>query len=288
MRTQELAPAKINLALDILGRRADGYHELRMVMQTVSLCDVITVEEGGTGFTLLTGEAFSLPADKVPMEQRAAEAFFAALGVPVPPLTVRLEKNIPAFAGLGGGSADVAALLRCLRRLYAAGMPDEALRAIGLTVGSDVPFCVSGGTSLAEGRGERLTDLPPLPVCQIVLCKPDFGISTPELFVLADGAVLSKRPDIAGLTAALQGGELTGVTDRLCNVFEEFLPERYQEVFRIKEILLAHGALNAAMSGSGPTVYGIFESAAEAQRAAEVLKKSYQQTYVAKPVKKLV
>ena len=257
-------------------------------MQTVSLCDVITVEEGGTGFTLLTGEAFSLPADKVSMEQRAAEAFFAALGVPVPPLTVRLEKNIPAFAGLGGGSADVAALLRCLRRLYAAGMPDEALRAIGLTVGSDVPFCVSGGTSLAEGRGERLTDLPPLPVCQIVLCKPDFGISTPELFVLADGAVLSKRPDIAGLTAALQGGELTGVTDRLCNVFEEFLPERYQEVFRIKEILLAHGALNAAMSGSGPTVYGIFESAAEAQRAAEVLKKSYQQTYVAKPVKKLV
>lgn len=174
------------------------------------------------------------------------------------------------------------------RRLYAAGIPDEALRAIGLTVGSDVPFCVSGGTSLAEGRGERLTDLPPLPVCQIVLCKPDFGISTPELFVLADGAVLSKRPDIAGLTAALQGGELTGVTDRLCNVFEEFLPERYQEVFRIKEILLAHGALNAAMSGSGPTVYGIFESAAEAQRAAEVLKKSYQQTYVAKPVKKLV
>ena len=276
MRTQELAPAKINLALDILGRRADGYHELRMVMQTVSLCDVITVEEGGTGFTLLTGEAFSLPADKVSMEQRAAEAFFAALGVPVPPLTVRLEKNIPAFAGLGGGSADVAALLRCLRRLYAAGMPDEALRAIGLTVGSDVPFCVSGGTSLAEGRGERLTDLPPLPVCQIVLCKPDFGISTP------------KRPDIAGLTAALQGGELTGVTDRLCNVFEEFLPERYREVFRIKEILLAHGALNAAMSGSGPTVYGIFESAAEAQRAAEVLKKSYQQTYVAKPVKKLV
>ena len=106
--------------------------------------------------------------------------------------------------------------------------------------------------------------------------------------MLADGAVLSKRPDIAGLTAALQGGELTGVTDRLCNVFEEFLPERYREVFRIKEILLAHGALNAAMSGSGPTVYGIFESAAEAQRAAEVLKKSYQQTYVAKPVKKLV
>ena len=287
MKIQEQAPAKINLALDILGRRTDGYHELRMVMQSVSLCDTVTVEETGIGFALLA-DGFTVPAGKSSLEQQAAKAFFAAVGRPMPPLTVHLEKTTPAYAGLGGGSADVAALLRCLRRLYAAGMPDEALRAIGLTVGSDVPFCVSGGTSLAEGRGERLTDLPPLPVCQIVLCKPDFGISTPELFVLADGAVLSKRPDIAGLTAALQGGELTGVTDRLCNVFEEFLPERYREVFRIKEILLAHGALNAAMSGSGPTVYGIFESAAEAQRAAEVLKKSYQQTYVAKPVKKLV
>ena len=152
-------------------------------------------------------------------------------------------------------------------------------------------YCVSslGVTGMRSQITTDIEAMVPLVKAQTdIPCAVGFGISTPELFVLADGAVLSKRPDIAGLTAALQGGELTGVTDRLCNVFEEFLPERYQEVFRIKEILLAHGALNAAMSGSGPTVYGIFESAAEAQRAAEVLKKSYQQTYVAKPVKKLV
>ena len=156
MKIQEQAPAKINLALNILGRRTDGYHELRMVMQSVSLCDTVTVEETGIGFALLA-DGFTVPAGKSSLEQQAAEAFFAAVGRPMPPLTVHLEKTTPAYAGLGGGSADVAALLRCLRRQYAPEMPVEQLRAIGLTVGSDMPFCVSGGTALAEGRGERLT-----------------------------------------------------------------------------------------------------------------------------------
>ena len=147
MKIQEQAPAKINLTLDILGRRSDGYHELRMVMQSVSLCDTVTVEETGTGFTLLA-DGFTVPAGKSSLEQQAAEAFFAAVGRPMSPLTVHLEKTTPAYAGLGGGSADVAALLRCLRRQYAPEMPVEQLRAIGLTVGSDMPFCVSGGTAL--------------------------------------------------------------------------------------------------------------------------------------------
>ncbi len=164
MKIQEQAPAKINLTLDILGRRSDGYHELRMVMQSVSLCDTVTVEETGIGFALLA-DGFTVPTGKSSLEQQAAEAFFAAVGRPMPPLTVHLEKTTPAYAGLGGGSADVAALLRCLRRQYAPEMPVEQLRAIGLTVGSDMPFCVSGGTALAEGRGERLTALLP---CRIV------------------------------------------------------------------------------------------------------------------------
>lgn len=171
MNTQEQAPAKINLALDILGRRPDGYHELRMVMQAISLCDTVTAAEGGSGFHLLA-DGFAVPGGKKSLEQQAAEAFFAAIGRPMPPLTVHLKKVTPAYAGLGGGSADAAALLRCLRRQYAPEMTTEELRAIGLTVGSDVPFCVSGGTALAEGRGERLTMLPGLPDCRIVLCKP--------------------------------------------------------------------------------------------------------------------
>ena len=146
MKIQEQAPAKINLTLDILGRRSDGYHELRMVMQSVSLCDTVTVEETGTGFTLLA-DGFTVPAGKSSLEQQAAEAFFAAVGRPVPPLTVHLEKTTPAYAGLGGGSADVAALLRILRDTYAPDLRDETLEAIGLEIGSDMPFCVRGGTS---------------------------------------------------------------------------------------------------------------------------------------------
>ena len=233
MKIQEQAPAKINLALNILGRRTDGYHELRMVMQSVSLCDTVTVEETGIGFTLLS-DGFTVPAGKSSLEQQAAEAFFAAVGRPVPPLTVHLEKTTPAYAGLGGGSADVAALLRCLRRQYAPEMPVEQLRAIGLTVGSDMPFCVSGGTALAEGRGERLTALPALPDCWIVLCKPEFGIPTPALFTLADAGTPKNRPDIDGMIRALSAGDLGGVAARLCNVFEECLPEEYHEVFHIK------------------------------------------------------
>lgn len=190
MKTLTLeAPAKINLTLDILGRRTDGYHDMRMVMQAVSLGDTVTVAEAAGGFSLLT-EGISLPAGKVTLEQRAADAFFHRLGRPVPGLEVRLAKRVPAYAGLGGGSADVAAVLRCLRTLYAPDLPRQALEEIGLAVGSDVPFCVRGGTCLAEGRGEILTDLPPLPDCAIVLCKPDFGLPTPELFARLDGADL--------------------------------------------------------------------------------------------------
>lgn len=279
------APAKVNLALDILGARSDGYHDMKMVMQTISLCDTVSVEETASGFELRTDGDF-IPAGKKTLEQRAAEAFFEAAGFPMPGLRVTLEKVTPAYAGLGGGSADVAALLRILRDNYAPEMSTEELERIGFTVGSDMPFCVRGGTALAEGRGEVLTDLPPLPDCWFVLCKPDFGIPTPSLFALVDGGELTCRPDIAGMELALESGDLAGVAARLGNVFEEVLPEEYHEVFTIKNRLMELGALNAAMSGSGPTVFGIFSEQETAKRAAEVLKETYQQTYLAVPVKK--
>ena len=279
------APAKINLALDILGTRPDGYHDMRMVMQTISLCDTVTVEETAAGFELQTDGDF-IPAGKKTLEQWAAEAFFEAIGQPMPGLRVTLEKVTPAYAGLGGGSADVAALLRILRDTYAPGLPAEELERIGFTVGSDMPFCVRGGTALAEGRGEVLTDLTPLPDCWFVLCKPDFGIPTPSLFARVDGGELTHRPDINGMRLALETGDLPGVAARLGNVFEGVLPEEYHEVFHIKERLMELSALNAAMSGSGPTVFGVFAEQETARRAAEVLKETYQQTYLAMPVKK--
>ena len=150
-----------------------------------------------------------------------------------------------------------------------------------------MPFCVRGGTCLAEGRGEVLTDLAPLPDCTIILCKPNFGIPTPTLFARVDGGELARRPDISGMMAALAAGDLDGVAARLGNVFEEVLPEEYREVFDIKAKLIDLGALNAAMSGSGPTVFGIFRQRETAEQAAEALKKTYVQTYLAKPVGKL-
>lgn len=285
MEMKRDAPAKVNLALDILGRRGDGYHEMRMVMQTVSLCDTVTVEETAEGFSLQTDGDF-IPAGKKTLEQQAAEAFFRSAGLAMPGLAVTLEKRTPAYAGMGGGSADVAALLRLLRDRYCPAMEDEELERIGLTVGSDMPFCVRGGTALAEGRGEVLTDLPPLPDCWLVLCKPAFGIPTPSLFAMVDGGELERRPDIDGMMAALRAGDLDGVAARLGNVFEDVLPEEYHEVFDIKRRLLDLGALNAAMSGSGPTVFGLFRERETAAKAAEALKARYRQTYLAEPVKK--
>lgn len=279
------APAKVNLALDILGTRGDGYHEMRMVMQTISLCDTVSLQETAAGFSLHTGGDF-IPAGKKTLEQRAAEAFFTAISRPIPGLSVTLEKRTPAYAGLGGGSADVAALLRILRRAYAPDMPTAELERIGFTVGSDMPFCVRGGTALAEGRGEVLTDLRPLPDCFFVICKPDFGIPTPSLFALVDQKAWDRRPDIDGMASALEAGDLGGVAARLGNVFEAVLPEPYHEVFAIKRRLLDLGALNAAMSGSGPSVFGIFRARRTAEEAARALKETYAQTFLAEPLKK--
>lgn len=279
------APAKINLALDILGKRPDGYHELRSVMQTVSLCDSVELTEGGAGFTLSMA-GFTPPEGRKTLEQRAAEAFFARLGRAMPPLTVAITKRTPAYAGLGGGSADVAALLRILRDRYAPEMEDTTLESIGAEVGSDMPFCLRGGTALAAGRGEILTDLPPLPDCWIVLCKPPFPIPTPMLFARADSVAIRHRPDIPGMRKALENGDLEGVAGRLGNVFEEVLPPECGAVFAIRDALLAAGALGAGMSGSGPTVFGIFREEGLA-RAAQKKTLPLGESYAVRPLGKL-
>ena len=279
------APAKINLALDILGKRPDGYHALCSIMQTVSLCDTVELAEGGEGFTLSMA-GFTPPEGRKTLEQRAAEAFFARLGRAMPPLTVRIAKRTPAYAGLGGGSADVAALLRILRDRYAPEMEDTTLESIGAEVGSDMPFCLRGGTALAAGRGEILTDLPPLPDCWIVLCKPPFPIPTPMLFARADSVAIRHRPDIPGMRKALENGDLEGVAGRLGNVFEEVLPPECGAVFAIRDALLAAGALGAGMSGSGPTVFGIFREEGLA-RAAQKKTLPLGESYAVRPLGKL-
>lgn len=285
---KQAAPAKVNLALDILHRRPDGYHEMRMVMQTVSLCDTVSLEEIKEGFTL-SAQGFRLPEGKKALEQRTAEAFFAAAGLPMPGMRVKLKKLIPAYAGLGGGSADAAALLRMLRERYAPDMPPGELEAIGAAVGSDVPFCVRGGTALAEGRGEVLTDLPPLPDCRFVICKPDFDLPTPQMFARLRFDGERPRPDVDGMVEALRQADLKDVANRAANVFEEVLErEERREIDTIKETLLRHGALAAAMSGSGPTVFGLFAPNGKAGEALEALRSRYAQIFLAEPVGRLI
>jgi len=272
------ARAKLNLTLDILRRREDGYHELRMVMQTVELHDDVHVElADGRGIVCRCGD---IPGDESNLAVRAARAFFAVTGAAPRALAIDIEKRIPAQAGMAGGSADAAATLRALRALLKPDVSDAELEQIGALVGSDVPYCVRGGTALAEGRGERLTTLPDAPPFFAVLCKPDFAISTPMLFSRVRVDMLHGRPDTAGMCAALRRGDGAGVLSRVGNVFESILPPEHAEVFAVKERLRALCAEAAAMTGSGPTVFGLYRDGTAARAAYEALAKDYAQTFL--------
>ena len=281
MTYTETACAKLNLSLDIIRKRPDGFHDMRMVMQSIDLCDTVAVrEQPGTEVSLDTSLAF-LPKDGSNIAVKAANIFFREAAVAPRGLHITLDKRIPVCAGMAGGSSNGAAVLRLLRRLYAGEMPLTELERIAALVGSDVPYCVRGGTALAEGRGEILTDLPPLPPCWFVVCKPAFSISTPELFSQVQVKKLRCHPDTAGMITALHAGDLDGVAHRLYNVFEEVLPRKYAEVFTIKRLLLDRGALASSMTGSGPTVMGLFEDRNTAASAAEDLRTLYPSIFLA-------
>ena len=280
-----LAHAKLNLTLDVLGRRSDGYHDLRMVMTSVALADVITLETGtGDGVRASANLGF-LPTGEKNLAASALLRFQEATGRDLGGAHISLEKHIPVCAGMGGGSSDAAAVLRALNDCTGAGLSLPELARVGEAVGSDVPYCVLGGTALAEGRGEVLTPLAPLPRCTVVVCKPNFSISTPELFAQADRVKLRRRPDTAGLVAALEAGDLGGVARRMYNVFEDVLPARlYTRVAEIKNDLIQCGALGANMSGSGPTAFGLFDRLEAAQEARACLAQRYRDTFLCETV----
>lgn len=254
----ETAPGKLNLTLDVLGKRPDGYHDLETIMISVSLRDKLTLELG-------TGEPWSVTCDKPGIPDgpdnlcwKAARAYCDAVGVDPDGLRIRVEKYVPAQAGMAGGSSDAAAVLRALNRHYER-CTDEELRAIGLTVGSDVPYCLFGGVVLARGRGEELTRLPDLPgELHFVLAKPDFSVSTPELFREIDDAGVRARPDTAGMIDAIERHDRNAIGAHLQNVFEPLVAARCPTVEKLRQILLAHGAIGARLTGTGSVVYGLF------------------------------
>ena len=281
---REGAFAKINLTLDVLGKRPDGYHDIQSVMQTISIRDDVEVEVGTAKPWTLSCDKVDVPQDSSNLAWKAAEMFCRAAKRDPEGVAIRITKRIPTQAGLGGGSADAAAVLRALNRHYDYPFSIYALAELGAEVGSDVPFCTLGGTVLCQGRGERLRKLPDLPETLFVVCKPDFPVSTPELYRRLDETAIARRPDHTAMEAAIVQGDVGAIAGQLCNVFEPVVTEKHLELNYIKSLMNSYGALGFAMSGSGPSVYAIAPSFEYAAVICTMLKDNYPQVFIAKTV----
>lgn len=277
------AYGKLNLTLDVLGKRPDGYHDMKMIMQSVDLCDDVTVSISDTAGWSCTCDRGDVPNGTDNLAIKAAEAFFAA-GVARPRgLSVHIQKCIPMQGGMAGGSADAAAVLHALNVLYGFPFSLPQLMKISEAVGSDVPYCVMGGTALAEGRGEILTPLPPMPQCTYVLVRPTFSVSTPELFRALDEAPADISPDTEKALQCMNNQDLPGLCSCLCNVFQPILNKQFPVIDEICQELTALGALGACLTGTGSVVFGVFDREENAKAAAEVLQKRYS-VFLAKNV----
>ena len=287
------AYAKVNLSLDIVGRREDGYHLVRMVMQSLDIADILTFEKLDKPEIMVlldnpsVGSDGDSPLGKVPLDEnnliyKAARLLFdryiwkrnEKAGV-----QITLTKNIPIAAGMAGGSSDAAATFRGINELFEVGLMDKELMEMGVTLGADIPYCIMGGTALSEGIGEELTRLPDIPECVFLVVKPRISVSTAEAYGGYDSLVESKtgqkvriiHPDVDGQVDALYAGNLKGVTDKFLNVLEYVTAEKHPIIGDIEKIMLDFGALNAMMSGSGPTVFGVFEDVEKAEEAKKEL-----------------
>lgn len=280
----EGAFAKINLTLDVLGKREDGYHNIKSIMQTVSIRDDIEIDlDTGKPWQILCSDP-DVPTDERNLAWKAAKAFFETTHHDPNGLEIRITKRIPMEAGLAGGSADAGAVLRALNRHYDNPLSIFALAELGSTVGSDVPFCTLTGTAMAEGRGERLRKLPNLPDCFFVVCKPDFSCSTPELYRKLDENAVAKHPDHQAMESALYAGDLGKVAENIWNVFDPLVTQEHLELNYIKSIFNSYGSVAQQMTGSGSAVFGIVPSFEFAAVICNMLRENYPQVYICKPV----
>ena len=269
------APAKINIFLDILRKLDNGYHSLFMVMQTVGLCDNVTLEKAEGGI-LLTCSDTDIPTDEKNTAYKAAQFFFEYTGIK-PGIKIDIEKFIPHEAGLAGGSADAAAVLRGMNELFETKLSAGELCSLGLKVGSDVPFCTVGGTCIVQNTGGIISQVKPLKKCFVLLVKPERGVSTAKAYAEADGIYLY-HPDSVRMMDCCEKGDFEGICKYAGNVFEQVVevPERVE----IKRIMRLHNVSLAQMSGSGPTVFGLFEKKEDAEAAAAELGEKYGKVYI--------
>ncbi|MBQ3136484.1 MAG: 4-(cytidine 5'-diphospho)-2-C-methyl-D-erythritol kinase [Clostridia bacterium] len=276
------AYAKINLMLDILSTLPNGYHDLFMIMQSVSLYDTITVKATKTKKIEIACNKKGIPTGEKNIVHKAATVFFNETGKENPGITIRIKKNIPQAAGLAGGSADAAATLVILNTLFEARLSLKKLAELGAEVGSDVPFCIMGGTMAAQYTGTVLSFLPNLKAENIIIVKPEQDVSTAEAYAAFDSAERVRHLDTKGMLIAAATQDRNGIFDRVDNVFEQFIdvPDRVD----IKSVMRKHGCECCCMSGSGPSVFGIFEKKEDAEKCLEELKKNYNEVYLCSAV----
>ena len=270
-RLELKALGKINLGLDVLGRRENGYHDVRMVMQTVYLYDRIIMKKSKTPGIRLETNLYYLPVNENNLAYQAAQMlmdeFHMEEGV-----SIQLDKHIPVAAGMAGGSSNAAAVLFGMNRMFSLGLSQKELMERGVKLGADVPYCIMRGTVLAEGIGEILTPLSPMPKCYVLIAKPAISVSTKMVYEKLDSHEIEDHPDIDSILAGLKAGDLKKVAGSMGNVLERVTVDAYPVIDRIKKMMIKEGALNAMMSGSGPTVFGIFEEKATARKAADAIR----------------
>lgn len=278
------AAAKINLMLDIVNKRPDGYHDLFMIMQSVNLCDDVSVELTKNKNIVLTCSENSIPTDEKNIAYKAALAFFEQTNKKNKGLKIHIDKHIPFAAGLAGGSADGGAVIVALNELYETNLTEKELCKIGTTVGADVPFCIVGGTRLAQGIGDVLSELKPMPKCYIVLAKPEHGVDTGKAYLAYDESYCHHEPDKLGMLIAVQNRDLEKMSTLLSNSFEQFV--EVADRVKIKTVMTEMGAIGSCMSGSGPTVFGVFKNKEHAEACQIKLSSFIKDVYLCLPTKK--
>lgn len=277
------AYAKINLSLDVLRKRNDGYHDLHMVMQQISLCDYVRLQLTQTPGITLTTDAPYLPTGQGNIAWKAAEILgsLAGMNLSETGLKISITKQVPVAAGLAGGSADAAAVLKGLNQLWRLNLSLVELQRIGLQLGADVPYCLMGGSALAEGIGDKLTPLKLEKPLWVVLVKPSQSVSTREVYQGLNLDLVKKRPDNLRLISAMAQGDMKGMATAMDNVLERVTMALVPEIMDIKKKLIEYNAAVSLMSGSGPTVFGLFKDQTKARGAGSKLSRLYREVYVA-------
>ena len=263
--------AKVNLGLDVLRRREDGYHEVSMVMQSIRLFDRLILSINPYGDIRLTSNLSHLPLNENNLVYQAIDIMRKEYGIK-DGISVRIEKHIPIAAGLAGGSSDAAAALIGMNQMFSLGIREQRLMELGVTLGADIPFCIMRGTALSQGIGEILTPLPPVPECWLLIVKPSFSMSTRFVYQHLDPKT-ALHPDIDGMVEAIKRGDLAGMTERMGNSLEQVTAAHFPDIISMKEKMTELGAMNAIMSGSGSTVFGVFDQKDPAVEAAAVFRK---------------